>query len=60
MGREFANGRGDQRSTLGLDYQKLKKLKLMNPCLRLSIIRKGSKVSVVIQREEWHIPVQLL
>ena len=47
-GLVFANGPGDQGSTLWY---------LMSPCLTLSIIRYGPRVSGAILGKEWHPPL---
>ena len=52
MVRVFANGLGDQGFIPGRAIPKTQKIVQMPPCLTLSIIKYGSKVSGAIQRKE--------
>ena len=55
----FVNGLGDGVQSLAESYQSLKNRYLMPPCLTLSIIRYGSRVSEAIQGKELHPPLHL-
>ena len=57
--RVFAIGTGDLGSIQVESYQRLKKWYLMRPCLTLSIIRYGSRVSGAIQGKESRPPLHL-
>ena len=52
VGKVFTNGLGDWGSIPGRDIPKTHKWYLMPPCLALSIIRYGSRVSGAVQGKE--------
>ena len=58
-GTVFANDQGDQGSIPGWVISTTQKWYLMPPCLILSIIRYGLRVSEGIQGKEWRPPLHL-
>ena len=52
VGRVFTNDLRDRGSIPGRVKPKIKKWNLVLPCLTVSIIRYGSRVSGIIQRKE--------
>ena len=59
MVRVFANGPGDGRSIQGRGILKTQKYFLMSPCLTLSIIKYGSRVTESIQGKEYSLSLHI-